>query len=83
MSPTKIQIPDSVKESNYAISPVSVQESSSSSESTSSTTAATHNLHPMVTRAKNHISKPKVFANGTSRYPLSHAMLATDDLTIL
>jgi hypothetical protein len=31
----------------------------------------------MVTRAKNNITKPKVFTDGTSRYPISHALLAT------
>ena len=32
--------------------------------------------HPMTTRSKNYISKPKSFTDGTVRYPLPRALLA-------
>ena len=35
--------------------------------------------HPMVTRSKAHITKPKVFHDGTVRYPLPHALLTESD----
>ena len=35
--------------------------------------------HQMVTRSKAHITKPKVFHDGTVRYPLSHALLTESD----
>jgi hypothetical protein len=33
------------------------------------------NSHPILTRSKNQISKPKVFNDGTIRYPISHALI--------
>jgi hypothetical protein len=33
--------------------------------------------HPMITRSKNNISKPKQLNDGTVKYPISHALLAT------
>lgn len=36
------------------------------------------NTHLMVTRSKNHISKPKAFSDGTTRYLLPHALPTTD-----
>nr|POE92970.1 hypothetical protein CFP56_48116 [Quercus suber] len=33
-------------------------------------------FHPMTTRSRNHISKPKSFTDGTVRYPLPRALLA-------
>ena len=39
--------------------------------------------HPMTTRSKNHISKPKSFTDGTMRYPLPHALaLLADDVDV-
>jgi transposase InsO family protein len=35
--------------------------------------------HPMVTRSKAHITTPKVFHDGTVRYPLPHALLTESD----
>jgi hypothetical protein len=40
------------------------------------------NSHPMLTRAKNNIFKPKVFNDGTSHHPIAHALTATSDLSI-
>jgi hypothetical protein len=42
----------------------------------SSPVASSLHNHPMVTRSKNNISKPKVFNDGTTRYPLPRALLA-------
>jgi hypothetical protein len=49
----------------------------STSDPTAPSSSIAHNTHPMVTRAKNNITKPKVFTDGTFRYPISHALLAT------
>ena len=39
--------------------------------------------HPMTTRSKNHISKPKSFTDGTMRYPLPRALaLLADDVDV-
>ena len=35
--------------------------------------------HPMVTRSKNHISKPTLLPNGTPKYPLPHALTVSID----
>jgi hypothetical protein len=51
--------------------------SSSTFDPTEPSSLIAHNNHPMVSRAKNNITKPKVFIDGTSRYPISHALLAT------
>jgi hypothetical protein len=51
--------------------------SSLTSDPTAPSSLVAHNTHPMVTRAKNNITKPKVFTDGTSRYPISHALLVT------
>jgi hypothetical protein len=42
----------------------------------SPTPAATYTPHPMVTRSKNFITKPKIPMDGTVRYPLPKALLA-------
>jgi hypothetical protein len=34
-----------------------------------------YNKHPMLTRSKNNITKPKSFFDGTSNHPLPHALL--------
>jgi hypothetical protein len=40
------------------------------------TVAEDHASHPMVTRARNNVFKPKQFLDGTVRYPLPKALLA-------
>jgi hypothetical protein len=47
-----------------------------SSASSPSLSVPLVSLHPMVTRAKNNISKPREFTNGRIRYPLPRALLA-------
>uniref|UniRef100_A0A2N9HTS2 Reverse transcriptase Ty1/copia-type domain-containing protein n=1 Tax=Fagus sylvatica TaxID=28930 RepID=A0A2N9HTS2_FAGSY len=36
---------------------------------------ASPSLHPMTTRSRNNITKPKLFSDGTTRYPLPRALL--------
>jgi len=70
-----------------------LHESSPLVENTSSLSLSTHlssphvsatpsNTHLMVTRAKNNITKPRVFTDGSTRYPLPSALLGAVDLTI-
>jgi hypothetical protein len=40
-------------------------------------------LHHMVTRAQNHISKPKTYTDGTIRYPLARALLSTTEASLI
>jgi hypothetical protein len=58
----------------------------SSSLSPTNTSSSSPNLpqnhHPMITRAKNHISKPKMFHDGTTRHPIAHALIAAGDFSI-
>ena len=42
----------------------------------STTSTQDQSSHPMTTRSRNHISKPKSFTDGTMKYPLPHALLA-------
>ena len=50
---------------------------------TASTTHPSHSSsHPMVTRSKNHITKPKPTPDGMIRYPLPKALLAVAHTTI-
>jgi hypothetical protein len=37
----------------------------------------------MITRAKNHISKPKMFHDGTTRHPIAHALIVVGDFSII
>jgi hypothetical protein len=41
------------------------------------------NTHPMLTRAKNNITKPKISSDGTTRYPLPHALLTVANLDFM
>ena len=40
-------------------------------------------IHPMITRSKNSITKPKTFTNGTVRYPVPSALLADGNPSIV
>lgn len=55
----------------------------SSTNTSSSSPDPPHNHHPMITRAKNHISKPKMFHDGTTRHPIAHALIAVGDFSII
>ena len=47
------------------------------------TTEPLLNHHPMLTRSKHHISKPKIPTDGTTRYPFPKALIvATTDSQI-
>jgi transposase InsO family protein len=50
------------------------------SSDTASPSPASHPpIHPMITRSKNQITKPKSFTDGTIRYPIPRALLAEVD----
>ena len=59
----------------FAVPLSSFVEPITDSPNSSSVASSFHNHH-MVTRSKNSISKPKVFNDGTTRYPLPRALLA-------
>ena len=40
-------------------------------------------IHPMITRSKNSITKPKTFTNGTVRYPVPSALLTDGNPSIV
>uniref|UniRef100_A0A2N9GZQ2 Reverse transcriptase Ty1/copia-type domain-containing protein n=1 Tax=Fagus sylvatica TaxID=28930 RepID=A0A2N9GZQ2_FAGSY len=74
--------PDSLASPNLGSVPVCPPNSPPSSTSQIDATSAPINPtnalpppHPMLTRSRNNISKPKVFSDGTTRYPPPHALL--------
>jgi hypothetical protein len=56
--------------------PVTSPKTSQSPDTTSATHPSHPSSHPMVTRSKNHITKPKHPLDGMIRYPLPKALLA-------
>jgi len=84
-SPTPLPILDTTQlpPPESSSSPIPVSSSSTQCHQLSSThPTPPQNVHPMLTRAKNNVSKPKVFKDGSSHHPIAHALTATSDLTI-
>jgi hypothetical protein len=58
------------------LTPAASPESSSQTDPSSAPLLPHTSSHPMITRSKNQISKPKIPTDGTIRYPLPTALLA-------
>ena len=65
-----------------ALSPTAPSLPASTLSLTSQSPAPIAPSHPMVTRSKANISKPKQFHDGTVHYPLPHALLAETALSL-
>jgi hypothetical protein len=72
--PSNVALPNPTPDSHFT--PKTPQETSPNPNPCSDPLLPHPSPHPMITRSKNHITKPKTPTDGTIRYPLPKALLA-------